>query len=225
MTNDNGRQANGHEDQNESETIDTQPTTQAQSPIDLTEEPALAEAEGNEAQSDPMAALVGDLKAVHAEKDDLQNQLLRTVADMENLRKRTRKEIADAREFSISSFAKDMLSVADNLRRAIDAVSEEAAESSNDIKTLLEGVAMTEKELLNVMEKHGVKQISPQGEKFDPNKHQALFEVPNPELPNNTVVEVVQTGYVIGERVLRPAMVGVSKGGPKTNKAKEEPQA
>ena len=165
---------------------------------------------------DPLALLVDDLKAVHAEKDELQKQYLLSVAEMENLRKRTRKEIADAREFSIASFARDMLSVSDNLRRAIQAVPEEETEAdSGGLKNLLEGVSMTERELLSAMEKYKIKKMSPKGEKFDPNFHQAMFEVQDKEIPNNTVVEIVQEGYVIGERMLRPAMVGVAKGGPK----------
>lgn len=166
--------------------------------------------------ADPLVALVNDLKSVHAEKDELENKLLRTVAEMENLRKRTRKEIADTREFSIASFARDLLSVNDNLRRAIDAVpADEAEADTSGLKNLMEGVSMTERELLSALEKHKVRKMSPKGERFDPNFHQAMFEIPNKDIPNNTVVEVVQEGYVIGERMLRPAMVGVSKGGPK----------
>ncbi len=174
--------------------------------------------------ADPLVALVNDLKEVHAQKDELQNQLLRTVAEMENLRKRTRKEVADAREFSIASFARDLLSVSDNLRRTIDAVPEgEAKADSSVLKNLLEGVSMTERELLSSLEKHKIRKLSPKGEKFDPNFHQAMFEVPDKTIPNNTVVEVIQDGYVIGERMLRPAMVGVSKGGPKKPKQDTQP--
>ena len=168
---------------------------------------------------DPLAMLVEDLKVVHAEKDELQNQYLLTVAEMENLRKRTRKEIADTREYSVASFARDMLSVTDNLRRAIEAVPQEEIDADKGgLKNLVEGVLMTERELLSAMEKHKVKKMSPMGEKFDPNFHQAMFEVQNKDVNNNTVVEVIQDGYVIGERMLRPAMVGVAKGGPKTPK-------
>ena len=158
------------------------------------------------------------------EKDDLQNQLLRSAAEMENLRKRTRKEIADTREFSISSFAREMLSVSDNLRRAIAAVPEEEIEAdTSGLKNLLEGVSITERELLTALEKHKVKKMSPKGEKFDPNFHQAMFEIPDKTIPNNTVVEVIQDGFVIGERMLRPAMVGISKGGPR--RSQQEPVA
>jgi len=140
---------------------------------------------------------------------------------MENLRRRTQKDVADARAFSISSFARDMLGVSDNLRRALDHV-DDAHKEQPGIKTLIECVEMTERELLNNLEKNGVKKLDPKGEKFDANFHQAMFEVPNTEVPNKTVMEVVQVGFVIGERVLRPAMVGVSKGGPKAAPTKEE---
>ena len=188
------------------------------------------EDEYDENSADPLAALVNDLKVVHAQKDEMRDQLLRSVAEMENLRKRTRKEVADAREFAISSFARDLLSVSDNLRRAVEAVPEEEAQAdagadSSGLKNLLDGVSMTERELHTALEKHKVKKMSPKGDKFDPNFHQAMFEVEDKEIPNNTVVEVIQDGYVIGERMLRPAMVGVSKGGPKTPKpAPQEPE-
>jgi molecular chaperone GrpE len=157
-------------------------------------------------QPDP-AALAAELK----------DRLLRTLAEMENLRKRTEREVTDARLYGVASFARDMLGVADNMRRALDAVSPELRASAEPgVKALTDGVELTERELLKALEKNGVRQFSPRGEKFDPNVHQAMFEVPNPAVPAGSVVEVVAPGYMIGERVLRPAMVGVSKGGPKT---------
>ncbi len=135
---------------------------------------------------------------------------------MENLRKRTQREVADAKNFAIAGFARDMLGVTDNLRRAIEAVTDEQRQNADPaLKNLLEGVELTEKSMLSTMERHGVRQLAPEGEKFDPNFHQAMFEVPNPDVPNGTVVQVVQAGYSIGDRVLRPAMVGIAKGGPK----------
>jgi len=111
-----------------------------------------------------------------------------------------------------------MLTVSDNLRRALDAVPEEAKTGGDPgFKALFEGVDITERSMLATLERHGVKKLAPEGEKFDPHFHQAMFEVPNADIPNNTVIQVVQDGYVIGDRVLRPAMVGVSKGGPKTD--------
>jgi molecular chaperone GrpE len=153
---------------------------------------------------------------LEAEKLDLKEKLLRTLADMENLRRRTEREIADARTYAVTNFARDMLNVADNFQRAVDNVPKEARDTGEAVwKALIEGVELTERDMLKTLERYGVKRLDPQGEKFDPNLHQAMFEVPNPDVPNGTVVQVVQTGYVIGDRVLRPALVGVAKGGPK----------
>jgi molecular chaperone GrpE len=162
-----------------------------------------------EAQADPVAVL-------EAEKADLKDKLLRLMADMENLRRRTEREVADARTYAVANFARDMLNVADNVRRAIESVPEEAkAAAEGAFKGLIDGIDLTERDLLKTLERHGVKRLDPEGQKFDPNVHQAMFEVPNPDVPNGTVVQVVQSGYVIGDRVLRPALVGVAKGGPK----------
>lgn len=161
-------------------------------------------------------ASVDPTEALQAENTDLKDRILRTMAEMENLRRRTEKEIKDARKFAVTSFARDMLNVGDNLSRALASIPDgEKSAADGTLKSLLDGVGMTERELLNTLEKHGVKAISPEGEKFDPNFHQAMFEVPNPDVPSGMVMQVVQAGYVIGDRVLRPAMVGVSKGGPK----------
>ncbi|MEM6711678.1 MAG: nucleotide exchange factor GrpE [Pseudomonadota bacterium] len=154
--------------------------------------------------------------ALQDELQEARDQRMRTAAEMENLRRRTAREVADAKKFAVSSFARDLLSVSDNLTRALTVVSDEEKGGAGEVwKNLLEGVQMTERELLTVLDKNGVTKIDPQGEKFDPNKHQAMFDVPDPSQPNGTVVQVVAPGFVIGERVLRPAMVGVSKGGPK----------
>ncbi|MBV1697657.1 MAG: nucleotide exchange factor GrpE [Hyphomicrobiales bacterium] len=148
---------------------------------------------------------------------DLKDRLLRTLAEMENLRKRTEREVTDARLYGAASFALDILAVADNMRRALDAVSPELrANAEAGVKALVDGVDLTERELLKALEKNGVRRFTPRGEKFDPNFHQAMYEVPDPTVPAGSVVEVVAPGYMIGERVLRPAMVGVSKGGPKS---------
>ncbi len=133
---------------------------------------------------------------------------------MENRRRRTEREVADARAYGMTSFARDMLTVADNIQRALESVPPEVRDSDT-VKPFVEGVELTERDLLKTLERHGVRKLSPQGERFDPNLHQAMFEVPDPSVPNGTVVQVVQAGFVIGERVLRPALVGVSKGGPK----------
>jgi molecular chaperone GrpE len=141
---------------------------------------------------------------------------LRALADMENLRRRTEREVADARVYGVTNFARDVVQVADNMQRAMQALDAELREKAEPgVQALLDGVELTERELLNVLEKHGVKKIEPTGEKFDPNFHQAMFEVPDSKVPSGTVVQVVQPGYTIGERVLRPALVAIAKGGPK----------
>lgn len=151
-----------------------------------------------------------------AENEELKDRSLRIAAEMENLRRRTARDVTDARTYAVTNFARDMLAVSDNLRRALEAIPADAlAGGDAGFKALAEGVEMTERAMLSTLERHGVKKLEPQGEKFDPNFHQAMFEVPNLEVPNNTVVQVVQSGYAIGDRVLRPAMVGVAKGGPK----------
>ena len=162
------------------------------------------------------------VSALEAERTDLKDRLLRTLADMENLRRRTEREVADARTYAVAGFARDMLTVADNIRRALEAVPAEAGQADGPLKAFVEGVELTERDLLKSLERHGVKRLEPKGSKFDPNMHQAIFEVPNTEVPSGTVVEVVQTGYAIGDRVLRPAMVGVAKGGPKAAPAAAE---
>lgn len=177
-----------------------------------TEQSADAAAE----QAEAAAAEIDPVEVLATENADLKDRALRAMAEMENLRRRTEKEVKDARQYAVSSFARDMLTVSDNLRRALDALPEDDRKNADaGIASLIEGVEMIERDLLNQLEKNGVKKLNPEGQKFDPNFHQAMFEVPNTEVPNNTVVQVVQAGYVIGERVLRPAMVGVSKGGPK----------
>ncbi|WP_309085945.1 nucleotide exchange factor GrpE [Chelativorans sp.] len=159
------------------------------------------------------------------ENEELKDRAIRLVAEMDNLRKRTQRDVADARSYGIANFARDMLTVSDNLQRALQAVSQEAREQADPaMKGLVEGVEITERAMLSALERHGVKRIDPQGERFDPHFHQAMFEVPNADVPANTVVQVVQPGYVIGDRVLRPAMVGIAKGGPKAEAAESNPQ-
>ncbi|MCO5132600.1 MAG: nucleotide exchange factor GrpE [Xanthobacteraceae bacterium] len=159
----------------------------------------------------------GSAEALAKEAAEARDRVLRTLAEMENLRKRTAREVADARMYGITGFARDVLDIADNLQRALDAVPAEArAAADPGLMALMEGVELTERSLLNALEKHGVKKFDPAGQKFDPNFQQAMFEVPDPSVPAGTVVQVIQAGYTIGDRVLRPAMVGVAKGGAKT---------
>ena len=160
---------------------------------------------------DPVEAMHRIIAEQQAENEELKDKMLRTVAEMENLRRRTTREVTDAKTYAVANFARDMLSVSDNLRRTTDAVTDEAkAEGNAGLTALIEGV-----EMLNALEKHGVNKLNPKGEKFDPNFHQAMYEIPNPDLPNNMIIDVAQEGFTIGTRVLRPAMVGVAKGGPK----------
>jgi molecular chaperone GrpE len=137
---------------------------------------------------------------------------------MENLRKRTERQVADARDYGIAAFARDILAVADNMERALGALDAELREKADaGTKALLDGVELTERELLKVLEKHGVKKFEPLDEKFDPNLHQAMLELPDASRPAGTVARVIQPGYMIGERILRPALVAVAKGGPKAS--------
>jgi molecular chaperone GrpE len=156
------------------------------------------------------------MTALAREAADYKDKLLRSLAEMENLRRRTERQVADAREYGIAAFARDILAVADNMARALGALEPELREKAQtEAKALLDGVELTERELLKVLEKHRVKKFEPLGEKFDPNLHQAMLEIPDPSRPAGTVAQVVQPGYMIGERVLRPALVGIAKGGPK----------
>ena len=158
----------------------------------------------------------GSAEALAKEAADARDKMLRTLAEMENLRKRTAREVADARIYGITGFARDVLDIADNLQRALDAVpAETRANADPGLKAQIEGVELTERSLLNTLEKDGVKKFDPTGQKFDPNFQQAMYEVPDASVPSGTVVQVVQAGFMIGERVLRPALVGVSKGGAK----------
>ena len=158
----------------------------------------------------------GSVELLVKEATESRDKMLRTLAEMENLRKRTAREVADARAYGITGFARDILDIADNLQRALDAIPAEAKETADPgIKAFIEGVELTERSLLNSLEKNGVKKFDPLGEKFDPNFQQAMYEVPDPSVPAGTVVQVVQAGFMIGERVLRPALVGVAKGGVK----------
>ena len=163
-----------------------------------------------------------DSTALAQEVTETKDKLLRALAEMENLRRRTEREVADARVYGITGLARDLIGVADDLRRALDAAEQSDAIVDGPAKALCEGVELIERQLLKVLEKHSIRMFDPQGAKFDPNIHQALFEVPDANIPAGSVVQVIQPGFMIGERVLRPAMVGVSKGGPKTAPAESQ---
>ena len=163
------------------------------------------------------------IEALNAENSQLKDRVLRTLAEMENLRRRTDREVSDAKTYGVTSFARDMLTVVDNLSRALEHLPAEARASAEaSIRSMIEGVELTARDLEAVLGRHGVKKLDPKGQKFDPNLHQAIFEAPDETVPAGTVSQVVQSGWTIGDRVLRPAMVGVSKGGPKAA-PKQEP--
>ncbi|HUB65009.1 MAG TPA: nucleotide exchange factor GrpE [Methylocella sp.] len=161
-------------------------------------------------EPDPFAVL----ENFRRENAELKDKLLRGLAEMENLRRRAEREVADAKLYGVTSFARDMLIVADNLRRAAESVPPGTRDQEGtSLKVLLEGIDLTERDFLSRLAKYGVKKLEPLGTKFDPNLHEALFEVPEETAPSGTVVQVVEDGYTIGDRVLRPAKVGVSRGG------------
>jgi molecular chaperone GrpE len=163
------------------------------------------------------------VEALNAENSQLKDRVLRTLAEMENLRRRTEREVADAKTYGVTSFARDMLSVVDNLARALEHLPAEARTNADPyLQSMIEGVELTARDLEAALGRHGVKKLEPKGQKFDPNFHQAIFEAPDQTVPAGTVSQVVQSGWTIGDRVLRPAMVGISKGGPKAA-LREEP--
>ena len=156
------------------------------------------------------------LAAVEAELAETRDRMLRALAETENVRRRLQRERDDARKYAAGDVAKDLLSPVDNLRRALEAMPETDTTDPR-ARSLRDGVAATERELLAAFERHGLKRIDPKGERFDHNFHQAIFEAERPDLPAGTVVEVLQPGYLLHDRLLRPAMVGVAKGGAKAD--------
>jgi len=179
-------------------------------------DPSQAANENDAREGRENAAYVDERIVLEAQVAELKDKYLRAYAEMENTRRRAEKDLAEARIYSITGFARDMLSVADNLGRALAAVDPALREAADaTFKTLLEGVELTNRELAKTLEKYGVRLLNPMDQKFDPNFHQAMFEIPDDSVPAGTVKQVVQPGYAIGERVLRPAMVGITKAAPK----------
>src|SRR3990170_2167962 len=174
-----------------------------------------SKAETQNVSPDPNVQVGADLEALLVKNAEMRDRLLRTMAEMENLRRRTEREKSDTARYAISNFARDVLTIGDNLRRTIEHVPAEAAAQDPALKSFLEGVELTERELHNMLERHGVVRIEPLGARFDPNCQQAMYEVENADVPEGTVVEVMQSGYMIGDRCLRPALVAVAKGGGK----------
>ncbi|HML43855.1 MAG: nucleotide exchange factor GrpE [Hyphomicrobium zavarzinii] len=192
---------------------------------DETTNPNAASGAG-EAPSDAPANAAEEVLRLGAEVDtlkgqvsDLTDRLLRAHAEMDNVRKRLEREREETAKYAITKFARDVVNVADNFERAIQAVPAGAADQDAALKALVEGVSMTEREFLNVLERNGVRRITPKGEPFNPHQHQAMMEMQNADVAPGTILEVYQSGYVIEDRVLRPAMVVVAKGGSKPSKA------
>ena len=178
-------------------------------------------------QADIQAENPADIAAmaIIAEAADLKDRLLRTAAEMDNLRKRTQREKENATRYAITNFARDLVTVADDLKRALETATPEARAEAGDLAaTLVTGVEMTERRLQQVFASHGLKRFDPSGEKFDPAVHEAMFEVPDPSKPTGTVAHVVDAGYMIGDRVLRPARVGITSGGPKQTRQDPNPE-
>jgi molecular chaperone GrpE len=155
------------------------------------------------------------IAALQAEAVDLKDRLLRAHAEVENIRKRSEREKEDTAKYAISRLARDIVNVGDNFQRAIDAVPAGAADQDGALKSFLEGVTMTERELLNVLERYGIRRVQPMNEIFNPHLHQAVMEIARSDVPSGTIVQVFQAGFMIEDRVLRPAMVAVAKGGPR----------
>ena len=164
--------------------------------------------ESSDSEEDNDNEIISDLEQ---KVSDLKDQLMRTLADGENLRKRTLKDVEHSKKYSHISFVKDLVSSVDNLQRALEAVPEDKSSLPEPIKNLIIGLEIVEKEITSTLEKHNVKQIDPLGEKFDYNFHQAMFEVPTNDDEPGTVVQVSQKGYILHDRLVRPAMVGISK--------------
>jgi molecular chaperone GrpE len=189
---------------------------------DTDKEDPMTEPAADKAMDGPAGGVEAEApQAISAEEAaELKERLLRALADMENLRRRTQREVEDARKFAVTGFARDLLEVADNLGRALASVPPEAREQSEFMKNLVLGVEMTGRSLQSAFEKHQVRRIEPQkGEKFDHNLHQAMFEVPTADQAPGTIAQVIQGGYVIADRLLRPALVGVAKAAPQADAA------
>ena len=170
-----------------------------------------AEAQANGMPGEEAPSLEERLAVAEAEAADAKDKLLRALAETENVRRRAQREREDAAKYGASNFAKDLINVADNLRRALASVPPGQVKDELT-RTLLQGVDATERELLAAFERHGIRRIDPMGERFDHNFHQAIMEVENSGQPGGTVVQVLQPGYAMHDRLLRPAMVGVAKG-------------
>ncbi len=198
----------------------TPPNDSPPPPDGAPSQPAPAPAAQPGAEAAPQAP-EETIAALRAEAAELKDRLLRAHAEVENIRKRSEREKEETSKYAVTRFARDIVNVGDNFQRAIEAVPAGAAEQDPALKSFLDGVTMTERELLNVLERHGIKRIHPKNEPFSPHLHQAVMEIARTDVPAGTVVQVFQAGFTIEDRVLRPAMVAVSKGGPKPTQASD----
>lgn len=202
--------ARDRESEDKMSDTENKPQSETETPEDETVNSATAAGSENETEAevelDPVLKLTAEL-------DSMRDKLMRALAEADNARKRAARDVADARSYAVSSFAKDMLDVSDNLARAMASADEAAlADVPDSVKNLVEGVAMTEKALISKMERHGVKKVDPQpGDTFDPHKHQAVAQIPS-DHGAGKIANVMQTGFVIADRTLRAAMVAVSSG-------------
>ena len=171
-----------------------------------------AETTGDAEAQDPLMAMI-------AERDQLKDQLLRALADTENMRRRSEREATNVRKYGHTPFARDLVGAIDNLARVVESGPENLDQADETVRSLITGIQLSWTELQSVIEKHGIKRVEPLGEKFDYNLHQAMFEMPTNDQPSGMVLEVVQHGYVLHDRLLRPAMVGVSKTGDAADEA------
>lgn len=184
--------------------------------------PSMTAEGGPEAAAGDPAARIAGLEQQLAEFKD---RALRALAEAENVRRRTERDKQEAQKYAIAAFARDVLTVGDNLRRALDSIDAEARKSSDAVETLVTGVEMTERELHAALERHGIRRVDPLGQRFDSNLHEALYEIPDETKPAGTVGQVVEVGYLLNDRLLRPAKVGVTKGGPKPETGPAQPAA
>lgn len=178
----------------------------------IAEETAAAETEEAGEETEAASVPAPEEPTPEEQVAEMKDRLLRALADVENTRRRADRDVEDARKYGASGFAKDLLNVSDNLRRALETVSDEMRDGDEGVKNLVLGIEMVEKELLSAFERQGITKIDPLGEPFDHNFHQAMYEMPDTGYPAGTVAEVMQPGYVIRDRLLRPAMVAVAKG-------------
>lgn len=193
-----------------------------QGPVGPAPIPSMTAEGGPEAAAADPAARIAELESQLAEFKD---RALRALAEAENVRRRTERDKQEAQKYAVAGFARDVLTVGDNLRRALDSIGADARKSSDVMETLVTGVEMTERELHAALERHGIKRVDPLGQRFDSNLHEALYEIPDPTKPAGTIGQVVEVGYLLNDRLLRPAKVGVTKGGPKPEAAPAQPAA